>query len=159
MIKTHKISSWSFMLLIICSCIVFGLFFFVGYDNPMGKLNAPIHTDSLIYLMYVMTALCMVATVGAALKSAIGLIGGPKGDNKTGVPNTAISIVSILIMVGSLVVGYAMSSTKGLAMPNGSVYDDTFFLVLTDTFIYSIYGLVVITVIGLIVNLSGIFKR
>lgn len=159
MVKAHKISDWAFKLILLVSCVVFALFFFVGYDNPMGKYNAPEHTDTLIYLLYAMIGLCLVATVGGILGSLVGSLGGPKGTNKTGVPVTAISVVSMVILVGSLLVSYLMASTEPLVMPNGSVFDDISLLVMTDTFIYTLYALVVITVIGLVVNLSGIFKR
>ena len=33
--------------------VVLGMFYFVGYNNPMGDMNAPEHTETLIYLMYV----------------------------------------------------------------------------------------------------------
>lgn len=159
MIKAHKISNWAFMFLIVCSLVVFGLFFFVGYDNPEGKYNAPEHTSTLMYLMYAMALVCIIATVVAALWSVVGSLGGPKGINKTGVPTTAVSVATIVILVGTLVVAYLMSSTNGLVMPNGDVFDDTFLLVLTDTFLYSIYGLTVFTLIALVINLTGIFKR
>lgn len=159
MVKAHKISTWAFRLMILVSCAVFICFFFVGYENQVGKYNAPEHTDTLLYLLYAMIGLCIVATVGGALGSLIGSIGGPKGVNKTGVPVTAISVVSMVILVGSLLVSYLMASTDPLVMPNGSVYDDTAFLVMTDTFIYTLYALVVITIVGLVINLSGIFKR
>lgn len=159
MIKTHKISYWAFMFLIICSLVVFGLFFFAGYDNPVGKLNAPEHTDTLIYLMYAMTVICIVATIVGALWNTISSLGGPKGDNKTGVPMTAVSVVSVVILVGSLVVAYAMSSTDALVMSNGSVFDKASHLVMTDTFLYSIYALTTITILALVVNLTGIFRR
>lgn len=159
MVKAHKISNWAFLFIVICSCVVFGLFFFVGYDNPMGKYNAPEHTDTLIYLLYAMIGLCILATVGGSLGSMIGSLGGPKGVNKTGVPVTAISVVSMVILVGSLLISYLMASTEPLVMPNGEVYDNVTNLVMTDTFIYSLYALVVITIVGLVVNLSGIFRR
>lgn len=159
MVKSHKISNWVFLFLIIASIVVFGLFFGMGYDNMEGKYNAPEHTGTLMYWMYAMVAICILAAVVGAIANTIASFGGPKGVNKTGVPATAISVVSIVILVGTMVVAYAMSSTDPLTLPSGKVFDDTALLVLTDTFIYAIYALMVFAIIGLVVNLSGIFKR
>lgn len=79
--------------------------------------------------------------------------------NKTGVPTTAISIISLVILIGSMVGAYAMASAEPLVMPSGKIFDDAALLVLTDTFVYALYALMVFATIGLLVNLSGIFKR
>ena len=48
MVKTHKISNWVFILLIVATIVVFGLFFGVGYDNMEGKYVAPELTGTLM---------------------------------------------------------------------------------------------------------------
>ncbi len=159
MVKTHKISNWIFMLLMLATLVVFGLFFGVGYDNMEGKYVAPEHTGTLMYFMYAMAAICVLAAVIGAAANTIASFGGPKGVNKTGVPTTAISIISLVILIGSMVGAYAMASAEPLVMPSGKIFDDAALLVLTDTFVYALYALMVFATIGLLVNLSGIFKR
>lgn len=51
------------------------MFFLVGYNNPVGDMNAPEHTETLIYLMYALfgvtvglTVIAAIAQFGAALK-------------------------------------------------------------------------------------------
>lgn len=157
--KAHRVSFFVFIALIIATLVVFGMFFGVGYDNPEGKYNAPEHTGTLIVFMYVMVGLCILATVVGALGNIISSLGGPKGVNITGVPDKAISVVSVLLLVGIMVGSWAMASTEPLRLPNGSLFNDSTLLVLTDTFIYAIYALMALTTLALVVNLSGIFRK
>ena len=79
--------------------------------------------------------------------------------NKTGVPTTAISIISLVILIGSIIASYTMASAEPLVLPSGKIFDDATLLVLTDTMVYTLYALMVFATIGLIVNLSGIFRK
>ena len=157
--KAHRVSFFVFIALIIATVVVFGLFFGVGYDNPQGKYNAPEHTDTLIVFMYVMAAICILATVLGALGNTIASLGGPKGVNITGVPDRAISIVSVVILIGILVGSWAMASAEPLRLPNGSFESDAVLLKVSDLFCYSLYALLAVATLALIVNLSGIFKK
>lgn len=159
MVKAHKISFYVFVLLIIVSIVVFGLFFGVGFDHTEGKYNAPEHTGTLIYWMYAMAVICVLAAVVGAIGNTISSFGGPKGINMTGVPTTAISIVSIVIFLGSLVIGWGMASDAPLMLASGKMITDTFDLFISDLFIYSIAILMAVATLALIVNLSGVFKK
>ena len=157
--KAHRVSFFVFIALIIATVVVFGLFFGVGYDNPQGKYNAPEHTGTLIVFMYIMAAICILATVLGALGNTIASLGGPKGVNITGVPDRAISIVSVVILVGILVGSWVMASTEPLSLPNGSFFSHATLLKVSDSFCYSLYALLAVATLALIVNLSGIFKK
>ncbi len=157
--KAHRVSFFVFIALIIATVVVFGLFFGVGYDNPQGKYNAPEHTGTLIVFMYIMAAICILATVLGALGNTIASLGGPKGVNITGVPDRAISIVSVVILVGILVGSWVMASAEPLRLPNGSFFSDATLLKVSDLFCYSLYALLAVATLALIVNLSGIFKK
>ena len=157
--KAHRVSFFVFIALIIATVVVFGLFFGVGYDNPQGKYNAPEHTGTLIVFMYIMAAICILATVLGALGNTIASFGGPKGVNITGVPDRAISIVSVVILVGILVGSWVMASAEPLRLPNGSFFSDATLLKVSDLFCYSLYALLAVATLALIVNLSGIFKK
>ncbi len=157
--KAHKISFYVFIALIIATLVVFGIFFGVDYDNMQGKYNAPEHTGTLLVFMYSMAALCILVTVIGALGNIISSMGGPKGVNITGVPDKAISVVSVGLLVAIMIGAWSMASTNPLVLPSGKIFDDTTLLVLTDTFIYAIYALMVCAVLGLVVNLSGIFRK
>lgn len=157
--KAHRVSFFVFIALIIATLVVFGLFFFDGFDNPEGKYNAPIHTGTLIVFMYIMAGICILATVLGALGNTIDSLGGPKGINITGVPDKAISIVSVSLLVIVLVGSWAIASDAPVRLPSGAYFSDAFLLKISDLFCYSLYALLALATVALIVNLSGIFKK
>ena len=149
---SYKVSYYIFYVLIALILVVLGLFFCVGYNNPMGEYNAPVHTETLIYFMYAMTAICVLVTVfGALAKFVSGLKDNPKGAIK--------SLVALVLFVGVIAVCYGMASEEPLTMADGSIYNDTMWLKLTDCMIYVMYFLLAVTGVATLVNLSGIFKR
>ena len=60
---SYKVSYYIFYVLIALILVVLGLFFGVGYNNPMGEYNAPEHTETLMLLMYAMLAICVLEAV------------------------------------------------------------------------------------------------
>jgi hypothetical protein len=131
--------------------VVLGMFYFVGYNNPVGEYNEPAHTETLIYLMYAMFGICVAVT----LVGAIAQFGAALKDN----PMSAVkSLLGIVLLVVVLVVSYGMGSDATIMTGDG-LYTDTFWLKITDMLIYSIYFLFGVAAIGTIVNLSGIFKK
>ena len=118
----------------------------------MGEYNAPEHTETLIYFMYAMTAICVLVTVvGALAKFVAGIKDDPKGAVK--------SLVALALFAGVIAVAYGMASEEPLTMASGDVINDVTVLKLTDTIIYVCYFLLTITGVATLVNLSGIFKR
>ena len=149
---TYKVSYYIFYVLIALILIVLGLFFAVGYNNPVGDYNAPEHTETLIYLMYAMFAVCVLVTVvGALVKFVLGLKDDPKGAVK--------SLVAVALFAAVLIGAYVMGSEEPLTMADGSQFTDVTMLKLSDMMIYAIYLLLGVTGIATLVNLSGIFKR
>ena len=149
---SYKVSYYIFYVLIALILVVLGLFFCVGYNNPMGEYNAPEHTETLIYFMYAMTVICVLVTViGALAKFVSGIKDNPKGAVK--------SLVALALFAGVIAVAYGMASEEPLTMASGEVINDITVLKLTDTIIYVCYFLLVVTGLATLVNLSGIFKR
>ena len=149
---SYKVSYYIFYVLIALILLVLGLFFMVGYNNPMGEYNAPEHTETLIYFMYAMTAICVLVTViGALAKFIAGIKDNPKGAVK--------SLVALALFVAVIVVCYGMASEEPLTMADGTQFTDVMWLKLTDTMIYVMYFLLAVTGVATLVNLSGIFKR
>ncbi len=149
---SYKVSYYIFYVLIALILVVLGLFFCVGYNNPMGEYNAPEHTETLIYFMYAMTVICVLVTViGALAKFVSGIKDNPKGAVK--------SLVALALFAGVIAVAYGMASEEPLTMASGEVINDITVLKLTDTIIYVCYFLLVVTGLATLVNLSGVFKR
>ena len=149
---SYKVSYYIFYVLIALILVVLGLFFMVGYNNPMGEYNAPEHTETLMFLMYAMLAVCVLVTVlGGLAQFATSLKDDPKGAVK--------SLVALALFAAVLIGAYVMGSEEPLTMADGSQFTDVTMLKLSDMMIYAIYLLLAVAGVATLVNLSGIFKR
>ena len=148
---SYRMSYYALYVCFALILVVLGMFYFVGYNNPVGEYNEPAHTETLIYLMYAMFGICVAVT----LVGAIAQFGAALKDN----PMSAVkSLLGIVLLVVVLVVSYGMGSDATIMTGDGP-YTDTFWLKITDMLIYSIYFLFGVAAIGTIVNLSRIFKK
>ena len=149
---SYKVSYYIFYVLIALILVVLGLFFCVGYNNPVGEHNAPEHTETLLFLMYAMLGVCIIVTVvGSLAQFVTGLKDNPKGAMK--------SLLFVGLFIAVLAVAYTMGSDAPVVKGDGTVFTDAGWLKLTDMTLYAIYFLVATASIATIVNLSGIFKR
>jgi len=149
---TYKVSYYIFYVLIALILVVLGLFFCVGYNNPVGEHNAPEHTETLLFLMYAMLGVCIIVTVvGSLAQFVTGLKDNPKGAMK--------SLLFVGLFIAVLAVAYTMGSDAPVVMGDGTEFTDAGWLKLADMTLYAIYFLVATASIATIVNLSGIFKR
>ena len=149
---TYKVSYYIFYVLIALILVVLGLFFCVGYNNPVGEYNAPEHTETLLFLMYAMLGVCIIVTVvGSLAQFVTGLKDNPKGAMK--------SLLFVGLFVAVLAVSYTMGSDAPVVQGDGTEFTDAGWLKLADMTLYAIYFLVATASIATIVNLSGIFKR
>ena len=149
---SYKVSYYIFYVLVALILVVLGMFFGVGYNNPMGEHNAPEHTETLIYLMYALFAICVLVTVLGSLALFVGsLKDDPKGAVK--------SILAVILFAAVLVGAYAIGSAEPITMGDGKVFEDASMLKITDMMIYSIYLLLTVAGVATLVNLTGIFKR
>ena len=149
---SYKVSYYIFYVLIALILVVLGLFFCVGYNNPVGEYNAPEHTETLLFLMYAMLGVCVIVTVvGSLAQFVTGLKDNPKGAMK--------SLLFVGLFVAVLAVSYTMGSDAPVVQGDGTEFTDAGWLKLADMTLYAIYFLVATASIATIVNLSGIFKR
>ena len=149
---SYKVSYYIFYVLIALILVVLGLFFCVGYNNPVGEHNAPEHTETLLFLMYAMLGVCIIVTVvGSLAQFVTGLKDNPKGAMK--------SLLFVGLFIAVLAVAYTMGSDAPVVQGDGTVFTDAGWLKLADMTLYAIYFLVATASVATIVNLSGIFKR
>ena len=145
---SYKISYYILYALFAVILVVLGLFYFGGEMDPadaiVPELSNPVYTETLLYLIYGILSATIAATVlaflfqfGAALK-----------DN----PGKALSSLIGVVLLGIvLVVAWVMGSDVQLEMPGYEGTDNVpFWLKLTDMFLYSIYFLLIVTVISMI---------
>ena len=150
--RSYKLSYYIFYALMALILVVLGLFFGVGYNNPVGEYNSPEHTETLIYFMYIIFGVCIFVTfAGALAKFTSSLKDNPKGAVK--------SLLGVALFVIVLVASYAIASDSALTMASGEVFTDTTLLKLSDMMIYSIYLLLSVAVVATLVNMTGVFKR
>ena len=149
---SYKVSYYVFYVCIALILVVLALFFGVGYNqtNAAGLVE-PANTPALIYLMYGLLAVTVIATlIGAVVQFGAALKDNPKAAIR--------SFLGVILLVVLLVVTYNIGSSDTLVLGDGTSYSDVAMLKVTDLFLYSTYVLFAIAAIGVILNLSGIFK-
>lgn len=143
---TYKLSYYVLYAMFAVILVILGLFYMGGeMAAPMvSEMSNPANTDALLYLMYGLFIIAVVVTViafiyqfGTALKD------NPKGAIK--------SLLGLVLIVVVLIVTWSMGSSEALVLPG---YDGTenvpFWLKLTDMFLYTIYLLLVVTIVAII---------
>ena len=138
--KIRKISSWSFLVTIIISLIVFGVYYGGGSVDPTAETPEPVYIDVLLYWLYVLLGIVVGLTVFFAALQLVKLI---KLDPKSG----ALSLGAIVLLVAMFFITYTIGSDVALVLPG---YEGTenvpFWLKTTDMFLYSIYTMVTLLV-------------
>ena len=150
---SYKVSYYVFYVCIALILVVLGMFFGVGYNetNAAGLVE-PANTPALMYLMYGMFAVTVIAT----LIGAIAQFAGALKDN----PKAAIkSLIGLILLIVLLIVTFNIGSSETVVLGDGTEFTDTFLLKLSDMLIYSTYVLFGIAAVGTLINLSGIFKK
>ena len=150
---SYKVSYYVFYVCIALILVVLGMFFGVGYNetNAAGLVE-PANTPALMYLMYGMFAVTVIAT----LIGAIAQFGGALKDNPQGAVK---SLLGLILLVVLLIVTYNIGSSETVVLGDGSEYSDVTMLKVSDMLLYSTYVLFGIAAIGTLINLSGIFKK
>ena len=155
---SYKVSYYILYAMFAVILAVLGLFYFGGDaqgDAVLASVDAemwqPAQTDSLIFLMYGLLFLAVVATVVAFLFQ----FGSALKDN----PGKALkSLVGVIILAAVVIVAWAMGSDQPPNLPGYDGADNVpFWLKITDMFLYSIYILFGATVLAII--FSSVKKR
>jgi hypothetical protein len=156
--KASKIASIAYYVLLALSAVVFVLFFCVGFGNmeslPSGFYKSPQFTDVLMYWMYALVAICAVCTIIGAVTAK-----GGKVDSNMPTWGKFLAQAGLWLFIPVLVVTFFMGDDTVVRLGTGELYDSKFWLVATDAIIYTIYVLVVVTILALVASLSGIFKK
>ena len=138
--------------------VVLGLFYFGGDAQGDAVLTGvdpemwqPAQTESLLYLMYGLFALTVVAMVAAFILQ----FGSALKDN----PVKALkSLLGVILLVVVMIVAWSMGSGEQMNIPGYSGTDNVpFWLKVTDMFLYTIYFLLGATVLAML--FSSIKKK
>jgi hypothetical protein len=129
------------------------MFYGVGYsETNAAGLVEPANTPALMYLMYGMFAVTVIAT----LVGAIAQFGGALKDNPKGAIKSLIGLILLIVL---LIVTYNIGSSETVIMGGGTEYTNVTMLKVTDMLLYSTYVLFGLAAIGTLINLSGILKK
>lgn len=150
---SYKVSYYVFYVCIALILVVLGMFYGVGYsETNVAGLVEPANTPALMYLMYGMFAVTVIAT----LVGAIAQFGGALKDNPKGAIKSLIGLILLIVL---LIVTYNIGSSETVIMGGGTEYTNVTMLKVTDMLLYSTYVLFGLAAIGTLINLSGILKK
>lgn len=142
--KIRKMSSWVFIVALLISLVVFGIYYGGGMVDPTAETPEPVYTDVLLFWLYILLAIVVCFTIFFAILQMAKLL---KDDPKSGM----LSLAGVVLLAGILLVTRVAGSDELLPL---SGYDGTenvpFWLKNADMFLYSIYTMIVLTVVVIV---------
>lgn len=155
---TYKVSYYVLYAVLAVIAIVLLLFYFGGSatgDAVIASINPdmwqPAQTDALLYLMYALFFITVIAAVGAALMQ----FGSALKDSPS---NAVKSLLGVALLVAVLFVSWAVGDGTPLQITGYTGSDNVpFWLKITDMFLYSTYILLVVALLAILA--SSIKKR
>lgn len=157
--KSGKLASYVYYVLMVISVVIFALFFCVGFGNmeslPTGYFRSPQYTDWLLYWTYALIAVTIVLTLIGAVMS---FIAGNSIDSNIPKWGKALTNVGLWLFVPCFIIAW-IAADKSPVRTGTGIYDVAMWLQATDAMMYTIYVLMVVTLVGIIISLTGIFKR
>ena len=156
--KQIKAPSWILGILFVISAVVLVLFYGVGYGNTTysnGKnLTDPEYTGLLLIWLYALVGICVLSVLGFGIVNGFrNLKTKTKGQQRTGFAGWVFIFTFVI-----LIVSYFLSSTKPIRKGDGELVRTVWQLQLSDVCLYSIYALVVVSVLCSVLSMLGIFK-
>ena len=156
--KQIKASKWALGILFVISAAVLVMFFGVGYGNTTysnGKnLTDPQYTGLLLIWLYALVGICVLSVLGFGIVAGIrNLRTKTASQQRTGFAGWVF-----LFTFAVLAVSYFLSSTDPIKKGDGEIVRTFWQLQLSDVCLYSIYALVVVSVICSVLSMIGIFK-
>lgn len=142
--KIRKISSWSLLIISFISVVALAVFYFGGVSNPGEDTKNPVYTDLLLNWIYVLFIITVIATILFAIWQFVTLL----KDN----PKAAISsLIAIVAFAAMLFITYSIGNGTPLQLVGyEGEFNVSFWLKVTDMWLYSSYVLVVLIVIAVI---------
>ena len=143
--KIRKISNWTFIVTCLLAAVVLALFFFGGYDEPLGidgEWKNPSYTSELLIWSYILLGACAFGMLLFGLTQFA-------NNFKT---NAKSSLMGLGVIVGFgvlLVIAYSIGDVTPL--PNINADSQKFnvdsWLKITDMWIYTMYILIAFAII------------
>ena len=139
----HKIASWpterlsSRVLYILAgtACVVFLLFWLVGFNLPFDddpNFTAPLFTNLLLALIYVLTLLAVGMAVWSVWRTL--KVRGKSESVDNNIPARKVSCAVVFTTLGSMLLFFIIGSSQPMTI-NGVSYTDGFWLKMSDMFV------------------------
>ncbi|TAH60352.1 MAG: hypothetical protein EWM46_09635 [Fermentimonas caenicola] len=147
--KIHRTSRLTLITTIIVSLIVLGLFFFGGQAPEHEKIGAdlaqPAFTDILLYWMYALLVITIVVLI------AFSIVDFARGLKEN--PKKALSGLYVILALAALFIGsYVIGDGTLLSIPGYEGTDNVpSVLKMTDMWLYSMYFMLVITILAIFI--------
>lgn len=147
--KIQKISGTVLYVILAITIVIVGLFFFGGEDTNRivadPEMSQPLYTDSIIYLIYALLGVTILATLAGALYQFVAsFMDSPAKALK--------SLIGIIALAAVVIISWSIGSEEPLVLQG---YDGTenvpFWLKITDMFLYSLYflmGTLILLILG-----------
>ena len=155
-----KLSKYVLLALLVVTCVLLGLFFFVGFDNEIilpgqeKPLTDPMFLSALMYWMYLLVIVPIVLivvyqTIGFVKKFATE----PKEAMK-GLVAPGLFILLVLVSLGQM----SFFTSDAPILINGVPFEDATLANLTDIVLYLQYDMFIICAVATVISLIGVFK-
>jgi hypothetical protein len=151
--KIRKISSWTMLVVVAISLVIFGLFYFGGVDEPYGERQwkNPSYTEELLIWSYIILSLCIL---GMALFAIVQFATSFTKNIKKSLMSVAVLGSFALLMVLAYSIGDA-TPLPGINKSSAK-YNVDFWLKVTDMWIYTVYILMSLSTLLII---AGSIKK
>lgn len=160
--KLQKISN--LVLYAICGLIVlvFLLFFSIGYDNVDMEIaadkNAPMMTNALMILMYLLGVATFCLMVWSLVKSARSAAGSDEKE-ATGIAGSKIVVVTAVVTLLAFVAGYILNLGEEPFTTSSGVTTSGGMVTMVDAFMVEIYFLAVASIVAVVVASTGVMTK
>lgn len=144
--QIRKISSTVLIVLALISVVVFCLTLFGGYVDENAELLEPKYTDVLLYTVYGMTALAVLAMIVFGI---IGFVQSFRTNPRAALGGLGALVGLVLLMVITYFVG---SDTPLRVGVDAQQFNTPTWLKLADMCMFTSYALIVINVLALVVT-------
>jgi 4-amino-4-deoxy-L-arabinose transferase-like glycosyltransferase len=132
------------------------LFFFGGDNEPYNGQWNPKYTDTLLYWMYALLGITLVALLFFAI---LQFFNNFRTDAKKALIGLVVIVLFVILLFGTYSIGNG-TPIPTLAKPEVEAYNTPFWLKLTDMFLYSIYIMASLTIAGILAgSVKGLFAR
>jgi hypothetical protein len=153
--KIRRFSSWTLIAVILISVGVLGLFYMGGVADPKAEIKEPIHTSELLYWCYAIFGLAVLGLLVFGLVQFVSSL--------MTRPKAALASLGILVAFAALLgITYSMGEGTPLSGINedSAKYNVTSWLKLSDMWIYSMYVLLILSILAMAFgSIKKVFNR